>query len=194
MFLGFVDLHTSYIIFHLLGVVLGAGGAFMSDVMFFSSIKDGQISATEVSFLKLASRVVWVGVIILIISGLFIFFEDTGKYLSSSKFLAKMTIVGVIVINGIIFHISHIPFLHRHINLQLSLSKEFKDKMSSLMISGVISIVSWLSALVLGAFKSVPYSYLTIMGAYLAILVIGITLSFLFKRYLLPAGYQRVKR
>ena len=194
MFLGFVDLHTGYIIFHLLGVVLGAGGAFMSDAMFFSSAKDGQISEMEIRFLKLASRVVWIGIIILVISGALIFLEDTEKYLNSSKFLAKMTIVGIIILNGVIFHISHIPFLYRHTNLHMCLSKEVKDRMPGLIVSGVVSMISWLSALVLGSLKTVPYSYFVIMGFYLAVLALGISFALLFKKYILPAGYQKIKR
>jgi len=184
MLFGFVDLHTTYIIFHLLGVVLGAGGAFVSDAMFLLSIKDGKIFKTEMRFLKLGSSIVWIGLIILIVSGALLFSEDTERYLNSSKFLAKMTIVGIIIINGFVFHRYHIPFLNRRIDASLRSSKIFLKRLPLLMVSGVISMVSWLSALTLGVFKAVPYSYAEIMMLYMFILAAAIIFSFLIRKHL----------
>ncbi len=173
---------------HLFGVIIGAGGAFASDFMFFSSIKDKMISHTEMRFLRLGSRMVWVGLAIIIFSGAFLFAADAARYLDSSKFLAKMTIVGVIIVNGVIFHLYHIPRLHKHIGRDFSLSKEFVKKSPLLLISGVISVVSWLAAFVLGVFHEVPYSYWIIIAFYLAILGLGILITILSKDRILRMG------
>jgi hypothetical protein len=89
----FIELKTIYVIGHIFGAILGAGGAFTSDAMFFSTIKDGKISKDELRFMKLGSKLVWTGFIILVISGILLITTDPEKYLNSSKLLVKITIV-----------------------------------------------------------------------------------------------------
>lgn len=186
MFSETFDRETLFTMFHLLGVVLGAGGAFASDAMFLSSIKDRKFSKTEIRFLKLGSAMVWTGLVILIASGTLLFLGDPAGYLASSKFLAKMTIVAVIVANGLIFHLTHIPRIVRHVGEDLSSSDEFARKGGLLFLSGVISMVSWVSALSLGALRSVPYSYAEIVGAYISVMAAGIIIGLFMKRKLIP--------
>ena len=180
-----MDFKTAFTIIHLFGVVIGGGGAFASDLIFFSSVKDRKISPTEMRFLHLGSKMVWLGLLIIIISGIFIFFSDIDKYLNSSKFLAKMTIVGIIILNGFVFHISHLPRLHRHINLHFPSSAEFKKNAPLLVASGAVSMVSWTSAIILGVMHSVPYSYPTIMAGYLIFLISAIIISLVLKNRIL---------
>ncbi len=161
------------VIFHLVGVALGAGGAYLSDLLFFQSIKNRHISQTELRFLSLGSRMVWVGLFILIFSGLGLFLLDTDKYLASSKFLAKMSIVAVIFFNGLLFEFIHFGNLRFHAGKRLHSLERFMAKSPWLMISGIVSVTSWSFALVLGSLSSVPYSYSEIMVFYgLVILVI----------------------
>ena len=191
MFLGFLDSHTIYTIIHLIGVALGAGGAYMSDLMFFSSIKDEKISPTELRFMRLGSKMVWIGIIILVISGSLLFSLNVERYLTSGKFLAKMTIVAILIANGAIFHLSHIPRLHKHVGAHFPSSDEFVRKSSMLIVSGVISVISWTSALILGALGKVPYGYWEIMAVYLLILGAGIVFALIFRKRLLPLSHKR---
>lgn len=144
----------------------------MSDSMFLSALKDLKISKTEMRFLQIGSAMVWIGLVILIISGYLLFSLDTDRYLQSAKFLAKMTIVGIILLNGLFLHISLIPRLRRHVGGHLPSSDEFMRKRPFLFTSGAISLVSWLSALVLGSLHKVPWGYVEIMGVYLLILLV----------------------
>lgn len=160
-------------ILHILGVVLGAGGAYVSDAMFLSAMRDGRLSATEMNFLHLGSRFVWLGLALLLISGLGIFLSDMETYLDSHKFLAKMTIVGLLAANGAVFHAWHIPRLRRHVSLDLRRSREFIRFRPLLLASGALSFVSWTSALILGAWREVPYTYSQIMLVYLAVVVLA---------------------
>ena len=184
--MDFIDLRTFLIILHLFGVALGAGGAYMSDGMFFSSIKDEKFSKTELRFLKLGSKFVWIGLLLLVLSGIGLFLTDPVKYMESTKFLSKMSIVAIIIANGIFFHLSHIPHLSRHEDTHFPSSDEFGRKRGLLLASGVVSMVSWSFALVLGALKSVPYPYWIIMLVYLGVVSIGVALSQLLKGYILP--------
>lgn len=178
----FIDYHTFWVIIHLFGVIVGAGGAFTSDWIFFSSIKDNVVSRTEMRFLRLSSKMVWIGIAVIVISGAFLFAADPREYIQSSKFLAKMTIVAVIIANGIIFHRHHIPRLHRHVGRNVSLSEEFMKKSPLLLASGAVSGVSWLSAFVLGALPEVPYGYPAIMALYLIVLGLGVLAAILSKK------------
>lgn len=56
-----VSLHSIFITIHLFGVVLGAGGAFISDGIFFTSLKDKIISKDEFRIIKTASNFIWGG-------------------------------------------------------------------------------------------------------------------------------------
>lgn len=182
----FIEAKTIYVIFHLLGVVIGMGGAFMSDAIFFSSIHDSKISHTEMRFIRLGGRMVWIGLAIIVVSGLLLFSLNTERYLASGKFLAKMTVVAVIIANGAIFHLVHIPRLHRHAGQHFPSSDEFMRKAPLLIASGAVSVVSWTSALILGVFRSVPYSYFTIMGVYVVLVALAVTIALALKRKIVP--------
>jgi len=171
-FLDFIEPKTIYLIAHIFGVAIGAGGAFASDAMFFSTIRDGRIDRHELRFMKLGSRLVWSGLTLLFISGIFLVSTDPSGYLSSGKFLVKISIVGVIALNGVIFHLVHIPHIHNHLGLKFAESPTFIKRAPLLMASGAISMASWSSTIILGMLKNVPYGYSEIIGIYL--LVIGV--------------------
>ncbi len=185
MDLSFIQIKTVFLIGHLFGLALGAGGAFISDLLFFKSIKDRVISKTEMGFLTLASHCVTTGLLLLIASGLGMFMLDTERYLASSKFLVKMTVVGIIAVNGILLHFIHIPRLKKHVRHQTALPHEFRYRMLMLG-SGVISLVSWASAIVLGAFRSIPLSYEMIFSTYLAVVVSALLVAYTFRDYFVP--------
>ncbi|HEX9722090.1 MAG TPA: hypothetical protein VGA53_02395, partial [Candidatus Paceibacterota bacterium] len=111
MILDFIEIKTIYLIFHLFGIAIGAGGAFASDLIFFKSVKDGRLSATEFGFMELGGKMVWVGLAILVISGVLLFSLNPETYIVSSKFQLKMTVVAIIIANGIVLHLSFIPKL-----------------------------------------------------------------------------------
>ena len=188
-----IDLKSSYIILHLFGVTVGAGGAFMSDLIFLSSIKDQNISPTEQRFMDIGSKMVWVGLVILVLSGILLMSLDVAGYLASSKFQAKMTIVGIIILNGIVFHFLHIPRIKRHVGEDLSSSDEFHRKAFLLFVSGVVSVISWIFALVLGSLQSIPISYLPTMMVYGIVVVSGVLLGWILLKGVLFSSHRRKK-
>jgi hypothetical protein len=169
----FIELKTLYVIGHIFGAIIGAGGAFTSDAMFFSTIRDGKINKDELRFMKLGSKLVWLGFIILVISGILLITTDPDKYLNSSKLLVKITIVAIIFVNGLIFHLIHIPHIEKHMGLKLISSKSFMKRASFIMISGAISMTSWVSTVVLGTLRSVPYTYIEILSFYILLVIIS---------------------
>lgn len=181
----FIEIKTIYTIIHLFGIAIGAGGVFFSDLVFFKSIKDGKLSSAEFSFMELGSKMVWVGLAVLVVSGILLFSLDVDKYLASSKFLAKVTIVGIIIVNGILLHIKFIPKLRKAVREGEMLIGEYIKSNPIVLVGGVVSAVSWSAAIILGAFRGIPYSYWMILDVYVAIVLVGIVFALLFKKKIL---------
>ncbi len=172
--MDWIDSKTIYVILHIFGVALGAGGAFMSDVIFIFSTNDKTLSEDEFSLLKKAGRVVWVGLTLLIISGIFLVSTNPEVYSQSSKFITKMIIVGIIFLNGIIFHTVHLKTLKQVVGQNLAKSDLFIKQSQFLYYSGAVSVVSWVSTLVLGSIRSIPISVTVALSIYLVFIGIGI--------------------
>jgi len=182
--MDWIDAKTIYTIVHVFGAILGAGGAYVSDAMFFSSIKDRVISGRELQFMKIGSTFVWVGLIIAIISGIFLFSTNPGVYSESSKFLLKVVLVGVIFVNGIYFHKGHMPLMHRHKDEHYPSSDEFVRRKKLLIASGVISMTSWTFVVILGMLRSIPIDLVTGLIGYVIFEIIAI----LFARAFIKVG------
>ena len=183
--LGFISAKTFYLILHVFGVALGAGGAYMTDGMFFLTIKDRIISASEFRFLEMAHKLVSAGLWLLVISGIFLFLQNPEGYLASTKFLAKMTIVFILSINALVFHYKHIPLFKKLLGKKLSENEEFIKASIGIYISGVVSMASWSFALILGMIKSVPHSYATIMLVYLMAIVAALPIALYLRKRVL---------
>ncbi len=183
---SFVEPKTVFLIIHLLGLALGVGGALLSDAMFFKAIKDKRIIKTEMEFLRLGSWSVGLGLMMLVFSGLGMFMLDHERYLASSKFLAKMTIVAILIVNGVVLHQLQIPYLMKITEKHSSTLAAFSKTRFWFIIGGVVSIVSWLSALVLGAFRSIPWPYEQIMFTYFLVLAFGLAVAYFLRDALFP--------
>jgi len=180
-----IDIKDFYSILHLLGVVIGAGSAFMSHAVFFACVKDRRIEKTELKFVKLGSSMTWVGVVVILVSGALLFSLDPVQYIGSSKFLLKMTIVLILLVNGALFHRIHVPIMERSKGRHLAKDLVFVKNSAFLLASGTISLVSWVSALVLGGLRTIPVGYLEGLGLYFMAVAIAIIWSLFFRRGIL---------
>lgn len=172
-------LPTLFLIIHLFGVAIGAGGAFISDGIFFTSVKDKRISKDEFGIIKYSSYMTWFGLLLLILSGIGLFALNPAVLSHSTKFLVKMTIIGVLVLNGIVFHLVHLPFIRKHVG-EFLIKKNKPNNMDTtpfLLSSGVVSITSWTLAIILGALTKIPFSYLGALSLYVGIISLGILVS-----------------
>ena len=97
-----ISTHEILLIIHIIGTVLGVGGATMSDLIFFRATRDNVIQRHEWDILQTVSRVIWVGLIVAVLSGIgFLLQMDD---ISNPKIWAKVTIIGVILLNGVFLH------------------------------------------------------------------------------------------
>ncbi|MCF7865403.1 MAG: hypothetical protein K9M11_02770 [Candidatus Pacebacteria bacterium] len=164
---------------HLLGVVIGMGAALVSDFLFSFYSHDKRLSQTEKYTLNLLSNIVWTGLIIITLSGIGLFLSDIEKYLVSTKFLVKMSILAVLVLNGYV--------LHRYISKSmikrgfLSFHK-YTGLRKLAFACGAISVISWLSVLALGIIDKVHLSYSALMNLYTAIIAGSIVIALIVER------------
>lgn len=167
----FNDIKVVATVFHVFAAVCAMGAALASDVLFNFYRADKKMSRMELRTLAILSRFVWYGLFIIIISGFVIFLSDVGYYLASAKFLAKMTITAILIINGVILD----RFVWRHLlHAGFFISRAEKIMRKVAFACGAISVISWVSVLTLGILDSVQFSYGVVMGIYMGIVVVGV--------------------
>jgi len=176
--MDYIDLRTVYLILHIFGVALGAGAAFVGDRLFFVCLKDKKFSKNEIQILKSSSGVVWVGLLLLVMSGIGLFTLNAEVLMGSTKFLAKMTIVAILIVNGIVFHTKHLPLIESRVGKPFFTREATKKGTSYLFLSGVISVSSWIYTLVLGVLRGLPFSVSMIISSYLLVLLVGSVFAF----------------
>ncbi len=161
-------------IVHVLGVVIGMGAALISDFLFSFYAHNKKLSHFETRTLRVLSNTVIFGLCIIIVSGVGIFLLDIDKYMNSTKFLAKMTILLVLIINGFILH----SYISKSMIKKGFLSLHKYTNIRKLAFAcGATSIVSWCSLMSLGVIDSITFSYTTLITIYISILVFSILIS-----------------
>ena len=166
-----------FVIFHVLSVTVGMGSALVSDIFFNIFIKDKKIQTKESYILDMLSVVVWFSLAFIFISGLTIFLSDPLTYSTSTKFLVKMTIVVVIILNGYAFWRAIHPALSKLNFTDTNMHHKYVKLRKISFAMGAISLVSWLSAFVLGMLGHIPLSYLEAIVGFVALCFGGILVS-----------------
>lgn len=170
----FAEYKQWFVIMHVFSVILGMGTALVSDILFNVYIKDKKINPTENTTLQVLSRIVWISLGGIVLTGFAIFLSDPVVYMQSVKFLVKMSIVLVIIVNGYLFwKITHASI--RKINFtDINSSHKYVRIRRLSFAFGAVSIVSWLLAFVLGSVSSIPVSFGIAMTVYAGMLIIAI--------------------
>ncbi len=165
------------VIIHVLSVVVGMGAALISDILFNVYIKDKKIQPNEDRTLSTLSTIVWTSLFFIVLSGLALFLSDPNSYIHSPKFLVKMSIVGVIIVNGYLFQKLIHPALRKINFTDVNMSHKYVKIRKMSFAFGSVSLASWLSAFVLGMLGHIPLSYLEAMTGYILICFGGILVS-----------------
>ena len=175
---------------HVLAMALGIGLATVTDIFFFKFLKDFKISHFEKEVLRTLSQVIWLALGLVIISGIGLFLPYIGEYSESSKFIVKMLIVAVLILNGAVLNLFITPRLtaisfgghHIHIPGELHYARKISFAL------GAVSIISWYTAFILGSLRSIPFSASNSFLIYLGLLVVGITGSQIMERNIAKKG------
>lgn len=176
--------HEVIALIHIMSIAIGVGAATIADIFFFKFLKDLRISQFEADVLKTISEVVWLALGVLVISGLALYLPHSAELLETPKFLVKIIIVAVIIVNGALLNLIvspkliHISFgeKHKHEKGELHRLERFA------LALGAISMISWYSALLLGAISSIALSFIQIFGIYMGLLVVGVIVSQIIER------------
>ncbi|MCR4285304.1 MAG: hypothetical protein NUW00_00245 [Candidatus Kaiserbacteria bacterium] len=162
-----MSIEFTIVILHIIGTILGVGGATMIELHIAQALKDKLFSKDESTFLGIDYRMVRIGLIICVLSG-FAFllldkFEGKTQYLYSGKLWAKLFIVMFIAGNTLLLQAHAI----------------------NLYWGSAISFVSWWLAAIVGMFMSnrVQFdffgtggsltTFFSIMLAYIACVILG---------------------
>lgn len=161
-----MSLQLTFVALHILGTILGVGGATFAEIFLIKALRDGVIEPLEGDYLKTIYTILRVGLIITVISGFgFLFlYRVTGheELLYNPKLWAKLTIVTIILINALLLQAHKIP----------------------LRFGGAISLASWYSAMLLGIWRTTSAGYLEILGWYiLAVIIVKLALDRIHKYF-----------
>ena len=175
----FQSIKTPATVAHVIAVVFGMGGALVSDILFSFFSKDKNLNKTEIYTLTILRNVVHYSLILIVLSGLVIFLSDIEKYMDSAKFLAKMSIMLILVINGYILN----KFIWPHLlNKNFFTLKKERNIRRLAFACGAVSVISWVFVCILGVLKSIPVGYEIIISAYGLIVAFGIFVSLIIER------------
>lgn len=178
------DYRQTILLLHLAAVAVGLGAATITDVFFFKFLKDFKISEQESEVLNTLSQVIWFALALIVISGIGLYLPASERLLDSAKFLAKMIVVGAIIVNGAFLNLLVSPRLV-HISFGQSHPHESGElhRLRRLAFAlGAISVVSWYSAFILGALRRPLFSFLEILGAYLVLVSVAVVGSQIVER------------
>ncbi len=177
-----MDIRIFLVILHIVGTVLGAGAATVTDYLVFKFAKDKKIDKDEFQILHTISDLIWGGLFLLLVTG-FAFislhladFTGVRDAYSVDKLWAKLTIVAILTLNGFFIHYYVLPTLKKRLGKNLA-TPSFLQKSFLIFSPGAISSVSWYCALVLGAWRGLEATYWQIMAGYLVVLTGAIIVS-----------------
>lgn len=174
------------VLLHLVGAALGVGAATITDLLFFNFLKDFRVSEKENEIFRLMSQVIWFALIIIILSGIGLFLPDSERLLASPKFLVKMIVVAVIIVNGAALNIFVAPRMvkicfggpHEHEEGELHHLRRLSYAL------GAISLVSWYSAFILGFLDASPLPFLPLLGVYALLVALAVAGSQIMDRFI----------
>ena len=159
-----MEVHAFLIIGHIIGTILGVGGATFIEIHLNMALKDGKMDETERMFMGKDFLMTRIGMGIGFLTGfgfvLEYYLNNQLFRLMDGVFWAKMAIIAIIIINAIMLD---------------------KHKVG-LYWGSAFSFVSWWTAMILGTFLTngvkffpgnVPVSFVSIMFVYGIAVVIG---------------------
>ncbi len=181
-----LEYKTVIVVMHALAASLGVGTVIVTDVFFMKFLKDYKISASEADILDTLSQVVWFALGMLILTGVGLFLPTSAEYLIKTKFVAKIVILGVVLVNGVLLNLLIAPKL-----VKISFGEEPQDYPHELhhlrkfaFAFGAVSMVSWICTFILGSLRSLPISVMGILGIYLFLVLCAVVGSQIFEHKL----------
>jgi hypothetical protein len=150
---------TGLRVVHFCGLVLGVGAATLLDLIIARFILTRGISSEHVYVVDFSSKIVTIGLALLWISGIG-FLVHYGVFepakLQNPKIWAKIAIVAVLSVNGLLVHYFVLPRIRNQVGKRL-LDGLSPIDCSLVLLAGTVSVISWYVPLILGAIPQLNY-------------------------------------
>ena len=152
-------IRTGLRVVHFCGLVLGVGAATLLDLIIARFILMRGISYEHVYVVDFSSKIITVGLGLLWISGIGFLIHygvfDPAK-LQNPKIWAKIAIVAVLSINGLLVHYFVLPRIRNQVGKRL-LDGLSPFDCSLVLLAGTVSAISWFVPLILGAIPQLNF-------------------------------------
>lgn len=145
-----MDIYAIIVAGHVIGTILGTGGATIAEFQSMRAYRGGRPSEKERALLHVNYRMIRVGMFIILLSIIGMFWyhlrEGNSFILHSEKLWIKDLMFVVIIVNAVLLHRHWIPF----------------------WLGASISFTSWWGATLLGLAGRLPYDFFTYLFWYVA--------------------------
>ena len=157
---------------HLLGLCFGLGGATMLDFWILRWMRWGGLPPEIARIFLFVSKVCTVGIVLLWLSGLgflAVYAAESPEKLQNPKLWAKITVVVVLTLNGLVIHGAVLPGILRDVGRPM-LDGISGARTGIFLVSGAVSGVSWYTAFAFGVMRELndTVAYGTLIGLWLA--------------------------
>jgi hypothetical protein len=184
----FIEAKPIIIVLHALAAAVGLGAVVTTDTLFFKFLKDFRISRKEADTLDTISKIIWTAILLLLITGVLLYLSAPLDYLAKSKFITKVIVYVIVVLNGIALNAVISPYL---IKLSFNEDAEVLRKNRKFRLlrrisfaSGALSMVSWFVIFILGSIRGIPVTTVQALTVYLGLVIIAVSGSQLFAKSL----------
>jgi len=194
MFTFFQNIKPIILIIHAISAAVALGGTLVGDIFFFHFARNYTISAYEERILRILSGVLWFALVGLIISGVGLYLSAPDVYNESAKFISKMVLVIIVILNGIVLNVLVTPRL-KMIAFDKELDREHHIAWLRQLAyaSGFISLSTWLIIFILGSVATIPVTVGVFLLGYIIFEIIGIIGSQIFA-YVIAQRHTRERK
>jgi hypothetical protein len=177
--------HDLWLVLHLVTFALGTGTAIFNDILFVRALRRPATASWSGEQLAVASAVIWAALLFVVVSGVALTLPRADELLRSGRYLTKMAVVVVILVNGIRLHLVLLPRLTEaffRVGATSAGSAILPTLRRQAFVAGAISSGSWLSAVALGGLPDLPNGALVYPLCYLLVLGGGVCTALLADR------------
>jgi hypothetical protein len=166
---------TLLVAVHILGVCFGLGGATMLDFWILRWLRWGGLPGEIARIFNYVSKVCTVGLLLLWLSGLgflALYAAESPEKLGNPKLWAKVTVVLVLTLNGLVIHHAVLPGVLRDVGRPMFQGLP-GPRAGVFLVSGAVSGVSWYAAFALGVMRELngTVAYGLLIGLWLTAIV-----------------------
>lgn len=166
-----MTLYQIITLIHAIGAAIGVGAATASDTVFMASIRNRRITHDQFLLIVRSSHVVLGGLSLLVITGIILLLLNPDLW-GMAHFMAKMTVVILLMINGLVFHARVIPMLKGYLHTTMP-KHIIAARQWLLAITGATSVVCWFSALIIALLGPLGFTYQAYMIVIVLLIIAG---------------------